>query len=176
MEKKGKTTRLLKGQKSSLTFLGQMVREEYRPLIAEADDAQVISDLFVCAYDQIPVQRLRDALHTDDPHTALVDIRRQYLQGIHKEQKKYDKEKGEKDTEMTVPSSNLKDEIQELLNMVMSPGKFSGDQMDYLLTCIEDGVNPAIIREIACPDYPVDVIKKLKNIKERRKSNQEGGD
>lgn len=180
MEKKGKPSRLLK--KSNLSFLVQMVGEEYWPLMAETDDVQVISDLYVCAYDHIPPEKLWDALHADDPHQALVSVRRQYLHDqdmvVHPSKNEPvmpDKAEKASAAENTAVLPKPKDEIQELLDRIMEPGKYSSDQVDYLLTCIEDGVDPAIIREIACPDYPVDVIRKLRNIKERRRANQEGG-
>ena len=71
------------------------------------------------------------------------------------------------------PAVKSKDEFQSLLDFIMEPGKFDHDQIHYLLTCIEDDVDIEIVREIACPGYPVDVIKKLKDIKERRRSHRQ---
>lgn len=52
---------------------------------------------------------------------------------------------------------------------------YESDQMDFLLDCIEDGMDITEIREFASPRLPVHVMKRLRDLKEReRKENEHG--
>ena len=186
MEKKGRPSRLTKKVSDDNIDSGVQVRnanwlkDDYRRILNEIQDFQLWSDIFVCAYDGIPVQMLADAIHTQNPHRTLTELRKKY-QSLNSDPVSSSLEHIKSDSEERMYAAEqrktsavkAKDELQSLLDFIMEPGKFDHDQIHYLLTCIEDDVDIEIVREIACPGYPVDVIKKLKEIKERRRSHRQ---
>lgn len=179
MEKRGKKTRLLRKDQENTSTLDHAFAEAckrldwmndtYKQLFYQINDEEILSDVFVCAYDNIPLQDVYLALQSTDPHVALIDLRKKYTR------KNYLQEKQEA---ANIPAGqpdqeDKANEIQKLLDEIMLPGRFNNDQIAYLLTCIEDGVEPGIIHSIAQPKYPVNVMAKLKEIKTRRLKNRQ---
>lgn len=179
MEKRGKKTRLLRKDEENTSTLNHefaeackrldWINDTYKQLFYQIRDPQILSDIFVCAYDNIPVQAVSHALQSTDPHIELIELRKEYIG------QKYLKEKPAVENIPDSPSvqGEKTNEIQELLDEIMLPGKFNNDQIAYLLTCIEDGVEPVIIRSITRAEYPVNVMGKLKEIKTRRLKNRQ---
>ena len=188
MGKKGRISRLAGEQESGSKNAGILslayppwLTDDAAGLLEQTNDPQLQSDLFVALYDGVPAHTLREALWTPDPHRAVMALRtnanRQGQAPAALEAGGNRPDGGtiqaeERDrTHPQNPRKKDKNDLEELLDMVMAPGKYSNDQVEYLLTCIEDGADPQIIREIAAPGYPVNVMKKLKSIKERRRAN-----
>lgn len=60
--------------------------------------------------------------------------------------------------------------IEQLLEDGYEP-----DQLDFLLDCIEDGMDITEIQEFASPRLPVHVMKRLRDLKERERKEKENG-
>lgn len=67
-----------------------------------------------------------------------------------------------------IKKKGISDFIEKLIN-----DGYSTEQIDYLLDCIEDGMELDSIKKIASPKLPVDVMKRLR-ILEERKENKNG--
>lgn len=192
MEKKGKPSRLLKGKtteslKKEHTF-GEACRaldwlgEDYQRLFeaAKDKDTKTLAALLVCAYDGVPAGAVGDALKLKDLPMALLALHKKYViqtygLAVQETLPKESLKRAEPEQEPTRGAFEDHTEAQaddtlKLVDEIMYGG-YTNDQIEYLLTCIEDGVEPQIVREIAHKDYPAEIMRKLKDIKVRRNRN-----
>lgn len=49
---------------------------------------------------------------------------------------------------------------------------YSREQMEYILDCIEDGLSPKYIQRFTSPKLPVDVMRRLRVLEERKEKNK----
>lgn len=202
------------------------IPSEYRKIAESVENINVLNELYLCACDHVPVERVMLAVEVNNLE-YLVAIRKSWLiDGI---AQSYEAEFLElKDKLLTLEKENQMLEIAiettveeapdtnsgepmsiqapsvdlppaeacdnivshkawwhrktkkkkkatkvsdaydrvSLVDSIMAAG-FDNDQISFLLTCVEDNVDSAVIKNIAHPEYPVSVMEQLKRISEK---------
>lgn len=69
-----------------------------------------------------------------------------------------------------------KQSVSAFLHTLLEDGAYSREQMEYLLDCIEEGISLEVLREIASPKLPVEVMRRLLAMKRQEESKKKGKD
>lgn len=66
-----------------------------------------------------------------------------------------------------------KDNISAYLEKCLKEG-YSSEQLEYLLDCMEDGMSIPELERIASPQLPVDMMRRLRMMEERKENKEDG--
>ena len=58
-----------------------------------------------------------------------------------------------------------------MLEVILANEQMSDKQKDFLLDCLEEGMRPEEIMEFADPNFSVEIMKRLKELQQRGKTN-----
>lgn len=175
----------------ALIKCAEWVSKEYKVLAdGNKENIEVVKELYLCACDGVPIEKAVAAMKKNPPEGALRFVRQKYMENIamgdYKEELSGIRNKAdvlERDvmqmSKKDVPKSgtlkNLrrmefpwqrKESVPEFVRMLLDKG-YSSEQIDFLLKCIEEGTDIKLVKKIASPKLPVDVLQRLLKMTER---------
>lgn len=112
-------------------------------------------------------------LQSNDSYEIRLEKKEQRIRILEKEleQRQMDTSKKYFVTRCNLKNYLKKRKKKKMLEVILANEQMSDKQKDFLLDCLEEGIHPEEIMEFADPNFSIEIMKRLKELQQRGKTN-----